>query len=732
MRAATTDQILEAPLSELLSERYLAYALSTITARSLPDARDGLKPVHRRLLFAMRQLQLAANTMPKKSARVVGDVIGKFHPHGDQSVYDALVRLAQDFAARYPLVDGQGNFGNIDGDNAAAMRYTEARMTLAAEALLQGIDEDAVDFKPTYDGDGSEPIVLPAAFPNLLANGASGIAVGMACSIPPHNVDEICAGLLHLIKHPNASVDTLLTYMPGPDFPTGGVLVEDAATIANAYKTGRGGLRLRAKWEIEKQQRGQYQIIVTEIPWQVQKARLEEKIDSLIGEKKLPLLEAVRDESADDIRLVLIPKSGNVDPDQLMAHLFRLTELETRVQLNFNVLDHGRVPRVMNLPELLQAFLDHQHVVLQRRSNWRLGKIAQRLEVLGGYLIVYLNVDEVIRIVREEDHPKEALMATFKLFEVQAEAILNMRLRNLRKLDEMELRTEFDKLSAEQSALQELLADDGKRWAKIAEEIKEIRKTFGKNTKLGARRTEIASAPSEAVITLESLIEKEPITIVVSDKAWIRAFKGHEIDPDIIKYKEGDGPRFLLPAYTTDKLLIGVTNGKFYTLGCDNLPAGRGNGEALRLLIDYGAENEIITIFPYDENAKMIVASDDGYGFIAPHSAAFAQTKSGKQVLNLNDGAEAKTFVPLIGDHIAVLGDNKKLLIFPVAELPEMLRGKGVRLQAYKDGGLNKLISFNLKDGLKYKASSKEKVETNLSEYFGKRASSGRQAMKGL
>ncbi len=724
--------ILEQPLSDILSERYLAYALSTITARSLPDARDGLKPVHRRLLYAMQQLSLRATGAPKKSARVVGDVIGKFHPHGDQSVYDALVRLAQDFAARYPLIDGQGNFGNIDGDNPAAMRYTEARLTVAAELLLEGITENAVDFRDTYDGDGSEPIVMPAAIPNLLANGATGIAVGMATSIPPHNMDEVCAAALHLIKTPKASVADLMQFMPGPDFPTGGVLVEDAATIQNCYETGRGSLRLRARWEIEKLAGGAYQIIVTEIPWMVAKGKLEERIDGLIQDKKLPLLDDVRDESAEDIRLVLIPKSRNVDPDALMATLFRTTDLESRIGINLNALDHGTIPRVMNLKELLLAFINHRHDVLVRRSNWRLAKIIERLEILGGYLIAYLNLDEVIRIIRTEDEPKPVLIRKFKLTDNQADAILNMRLRNLRKLEEMEIRTEHDGLTKEKADIEDLLQNEKRRWQVISAQIKDVQKQFGKNTKRGARRTDIAAAPALLDVSYESQIEKEPITVVCSDRGWIRAFKGHEIAADSVKYKEGDRGKYLFPAYTTDRILIFATNGKFYTLGADSLPAGRGNGEALRLLVDFGDGNDVVDVFAYADGEKLLVAADSGHGFIVLQNDVLAQTKSGKQVLNVAAGSEAKICARVTGDTVAVLGDNHKLLVFPLKDLPEMSRGKGVMLQKYKDGGLAAAKTFTFKDGLDYLAGSKAKImdRAELKDFQGERAGSGRVAPK--
>jgi len=733
---ATIQEIIrDAPLTDLLSERYLAYALSTITSRSLPDARDGLKPVHRRLLYAMSELSLRPSNPPKKSAKIVGAVMGEYHPHGDSSIYDALVRLAQDFAARYPLIDGQGNFGNIDGDNPAAMRYTESRLTTAAELLLQGIDENAVDFRPTYDDSGREPVVLPAAFPNLLANGASGIAVGMATSIPPHNVAEICSGLLQLIKAPKTPISELLNVMPGPDFPTGGLLVEDRDLIEQVYTTGRGSLRLRAKWEIEKLHGGGYQIVVTEIPWMVQKGKLEEKIDALLQEKKLPLLEDVRDESAEDIRLVLIPKSRNVDADVLMAQLFRMTELESRIGVNLNALDKGRVPRVMNLKELLQAFLDHRHEVLVRRSEWRLEKIKNRLEILGGLLIAYLNLDEVIRIIRTEDEPKPVLIKKFKLSDMQAEAILNMRLRNLRKLEEMEIRTEDKALREEQAALLDLLSSDKKRWSAIADQIKAMQKHFGPDTALGRRRTQIASAPAEINFEEAIPVEREPITVVCSDKGWVRAFRGHEVAPDSIKYKEGDREKFIFPAWSSDKILVFATNGKFYAIGADTLPSARGNGEALKLLVDVGAGNDVATLFTHDPAGKLLVASDSGHGFIVPQSEILAQTKSGKQVLNPPAGAEAKicVSVPENANHIAVLGNNQKLLLFTMDQLPEMNKGKGVQLIKTKDG-IAGARAFNLKEGLAWEsgAKTKELTTAELKDFIGERAQAGRAAPKGF
>jgi topoisomerase-4 subunit A len=616
--AQTQEKILDTDLGEAISERYLSYALSTIMSRSLPDVRDGMKPVQRRLLYAMRQLKLDPETGFKKCARVVGEVIGKYHPHGDQSVYDAMVRLAQDFAVRYPLVDGQGNFGNIDGDNAAAMRYTEARLTDVAAALLDGIDEDTVDFQETYDGEEREPVVLPAAFPNLLANGATGIAVGMATSIPPHNVSELCDGLLYLIRHPNATIAQLVNRIPGPDFPTGGTIVEPRAQIEQAYETGRGSFRLRARWNVEETGRGQYQIVVTEIPFQVQKSKLVEKIADLISDKKLPILQDVRDESSDDVRLVLEPKSRSVDPNVLMESLFKLTELEVRISLNLNVLDKNHVPRVMSLKEALQAYLDHQLEVLLRRSRFRLGKIDHRLEVLGGYLVAYLNLDEVIRIIREEDEPKAVMMRRFKLTDVQAEAILNMRLRALRRLEEMEIRGEYEALSVEKANLEALLADEKKQWARVADDIAAVKERFGAKTKLGRRRTDFAEAPVADIVPLEAMIEREPITVICSEKGWIRAMKGHQEQNGEVKYKEGDQGRFWIHAQTTDKLLLFASNGRFYTLGADKLPGGRGHGEPVRLMIDLANDEDIVALFVYQPESRLLVASSDGASWWKP------------------------------------------------------------------------------------------------------------------
>lgn len=727
--------IIDQPFGELLSERYLSYALSTIMSRSLPDVRDGMKPVHRRLLFAMDQLKLNPAQPPKKSARVVGDVIGKFHPHGDTAVYDAMVRMAQDFAQRYPLVDGQGNFGNIDGDNAAAMRYTEARLTDVALLLLDGINEDAVDFRPTYDGSEIEPVVLPGGFPNLLANGSNGIAVGMATSIPPHNVDELCAAMEHMLEDKDASVKDLMKFVSGPDFPTGGTLVEDKKDLLAAYETGRGSFRTRAKWEREDLQRGMYQIVVTEIPYQVQKSKLIEKIAELITSKKLPMLDDVRDESAEDIRLVLVPKSQNVEPELLMEALFRNSDLESRFSLNMNVLENGLVPRVMNLKEVLQAWMNHQKEVLVRRSNYRLDKVNTRLEVLEGYLIVYLNIDEVIRIIRFEDDPKAKLIKKFKLTDNQAEAILNLRLRRLHKLEEVEIRTEHDKLTKEKDELEKLIKSDARQWTRVKKQISELRKMFGKDTKLGKRRTKIGKPPEPIAVDLnEAMIEKEPITIICSKQGWVRGMKGHGHNAKDFKYKDGDRESFVIEAQTTDKLLVFGTNGRFYTIGCDKLPPGRGFGEPLRLMIDLPNDADVCELTLYQPERKLIVASSEGYGFLVKSEDVLAQTKNGKQILNVSGKAEGTIakWVDDADDHIAVIGKNRKMLVFPLEELPEMARGKGVMLQKYKDGKLSDLKTFKWENGLTYKYAGGETVVSDLNPWVGKRAAAGMMPPNGF
>ncbi len=735
MSAPTTfdDNIERQPLGKALGERYLAYALSTIMHRALPDVRDGLKPVHRRLMYAMQQLKLDPNSGFKKSARVVGDVIGRYHPHGDQAIYDALVRLAQDFTVRYPLIDGQGNFGNIDGDNAAAMRYTESRLTEVAQALLQHIDLDTVDFRETYDGEEMEPVVLPGAFPNLLANGASGIAVGMATSIPPHNAHEICDALLHLLKAPNARIETLVEYIPGPDFPTGGIIVDYYDSILEAYKTGRGSFRVRAKWEKEKGSRGTYNIVIIEMPYQIQKARLIEKIAELIQNRKVPILADVRDESAEDIRLVLEPKNKNVDPEVLMETLFKMTDLETRISLNMNVLDKDQTPRVMNLREVLQAFLDHRREVLIRRTNYRLEKIETRLELLGGYLIAYLNLDEVIRIIRFEDEPKKELIIAFKLTENQAEAILNMRLRSLRKLEEMEIKREDKDLRSERTELRKLVKSDDLQDKQLASEIKDIRTRFGYSTKLGARRTDFAEAPEFAEDAFEVLVEKEPITVICSEKGWIRALKGHADASTEVKYKEGDKERFRLHADTHDKLVVFATNGKFYTLGCDKLPGGRGNGEPIRLMVDLGNDEDIVNVMVHQPDRELIVAATSGHGFIVPENEVIATKRGGKQVLNVKTPNEAAACQVADGDSIAVMGDNRKLVIFPIEDMPVMTRGRGVTLQRYKDGGLADVKAFYLEEGLSVPdKSNRMHTFDDLFDWQGKRGNAGRLPPRGF
>ena len=749
-------------LRRAIGDRYLTYALSTIMHRALPDARDGLKPVHRRILYAMRELKLASNGGFRKSAKISGDVMGNYHPHGDAAIYDAMARLAQDFNVRYPLVDGQGNFGNIDGDNPAASRYTEARMTAAAEALMEGLAENAVDFRANYDGTLSEPVVLPAAFPNLLANGASGIAVGMATNIPPHNLHELIDACLHLIKAPNARDETLLEYVPGPDFPTGGVIVEAREAIAEAYRTGRGGIRLRARWEIEDLGRGQWQIVVTEIPYQVQKSKLIEKLAEVIQTKKVPLLADVRDESADDIRIVLEPRARTVEPDVLMGMLFRNSDLETRFSMNMNVLIDGVTPRVCSLKEVLRAFLDHRRDVLQRRSRHRMDKIDHRLEVLEGLIIAFLNLDRVIDIIRYDDDPKAALMfedwgkdhrrasseadylSPFaggkpaegeepSLSEVQAEAILNMRLRSLRRLEEMELVKERDALMQERADLEDLLASEDLQWGKIAEQLRETRKQFGRDSEGGARRSTFAEAGSFEEVPLEAMIEKEPISVVCSKMGWVRAMKGHIALDSELKFKDGDEGRFLFHAETTDRLLVIGSNGRFYTVAASNLPGGRGMGEPLRLMIDLPNEAEIVDILVHKPGRKLVVASSAGDGFIVTEDEVVAQTRTGKVVLNVKDKIVTRTVKPVTGDHVAVVGENRKVLIFPISELPEMARGKGVRLQKYKDGGLSDLMTFVLEEGLSWHdPAGRKRTETELAEWIGKRAGTGRMAPRGF
>jgi topoisomerase-4 subunit A len=729
-------EVQEIALREALEERYLAYALSTIMHRALPDARDGLKPVHRRILYGMQLLRLDPGTAFKKSAKIVGDVMGNFHPHGDQAIYDALVRLAQDFSSRYPLVDGQGNFGNIDGDNPAAYRYTEARMTEVARLLLEGINDDAVDFRPNYDGQSEEPIVLPAAFPNLLANGAQGIAVGMATSIPPHNVAELCDAALHLIEKPDTKSKSLLKYVPGPDFPTGGVVIDSRAEIAEAYTTGRGSFRVRAKWTQEDAGRGTWQIVVTEIPWLVQKTRLIERMAELLNEKKLPLVGDVRDESAEDIRLVIEPRAKTVDPVIMMESIFKLTELESRIPLNMNVLVKGKIPKVIGLAEALREWLDHRRDVLLRRSNHRLKQIAHRLEVLGGYLIAYLNIDKVIKIIRTEDEPKPVLMKTFKLTDVQAEAILNMRLRNLRRLEEFEIRKEDKELRAEKKALDELVGSEKKQWDRIGEQIRELKEKYGKKTPIGKRRTEFSVPPEhdEAAIE-EAMVVREPITVVLSDKGWVRALRGHVEDLSNIAFKQDDKLKIAFFAETTSKLMMFGTNGRFYTVEAGKLPGGRGHGEPVRLLIDLEQESDIVTVFPYQGGRKFIVASHEGKGFVVPEDECLGTTRKGKTILNVKAPDEARAVCVVEGDQVASIGDNRKMVIFPIDQLPEMSRGAGVRMQRYKDGGLSDVKTFKGSEGMTWKDASDRTFSLTLKEladWRGNRADAGRLAPKGF
>jgi topoisomerase-4 subunit A len=735
---ALPDEIRSETLSKALAERYLAYALSTITQRALPDVRDGLKPVHRRILFGMRLLRLDPDSAFKKSAKVVGDVMGSFHPHGDQAIYDALVRLAQEFSVRYPLVDGQGNFGNVDGDNAAAMRYTESRMTAAAQALLDGLDEDAVDFRTTYDGETREPVVLPAAFPNLLANGSNGIAVGMATSIPPHNLGELCAATIALIENPALQDRSLLKFVKGPDFPTGGIIVEEQASMAEAYKTGRGSFRVRARWEKEEGTRGTYQIVVTEIPYQVQKSKLIERIAELLELKKLPLLDDIHDESAEDIRIVLTPKSRVVEPEILMEQLFRASDLEARIPLNMNVLDRGLVPRVMGLKEVLAAFAAHRREVLERRSAFRLEKIRARLEVLEGYLAVFLNLDKVIRIIRTEDEPKPKLMKAFSLNEVQADAILNMRLRSLRKLEEMEIRGEHDSLTRERKELTKLMGSEKLKSERLIEELKAVDAKFGLKTALGKRRTQIAaaadvaelSALAEHVEERANAVEREPITVVCSQKGWLRALTGHKDQSKDDKYREGDRARFWFHAQTTDQIMLLSTDGRFFTLDGSKLPGGRGNGEAIRTFIDLPPDADIVTMFAHVPGRKLLVVATSGHGFVTNEDEAVAMTKNGKRVMNVKPGVEAVSCRAVDGDSVAVVGENRKLLIFKLDEVPELARGQGVYLQRYKDGGLLDAASFTWKSGLKDE-NGRLFEASELKEWRGERAQAGRIVPRG-
>jgi topoisomerase-4 subunit A len=736
------DSIEPIDLRKALEERYLAYALSTITHRALPDARDGLKPVHRRIMHTMRLLRLNPDQGFAKCARIVGDVMGKFHPHGNDAIYDALVRLAQDFSVRYPLVDGQGNFGNVDGDAAAAMRYTEARMTEVAATLLEGITEDAVDFRPTYNEEDEEPIVLPGTFPNLLANGSSGIAVGMATSIPPHNAAELCTAALLLIDKPDTPIEKLVSasaedgLVQGPDFPTGGIVVDDRDAILEAYRTGRGGFRLRARWHQEDQGRGTWQIIVTEVPYQVQKSKLVEKIAELLIAKKLPLLEDVRDESAEDIRLVLVPKSRAIDPALLMASLFKLTDLEVRFPLNMNVLSRGKVPNILSLKGALQEWLDHRKDVLVRRSKHRLAEIERRLEILAGYLVAYLNIDAVIKIIREEDEPKPVMMKRWDLTDNQAEAILNMRLRALRKLEEFEIRKEHDALTKEKKQIETLLKSDAKQWSTVRWQVEQTRKQFGTDTKLGKRRTTFAEAPEHDDAEIHhAMVEKEPVTVVVSEKGWLRAMKGHLADFSTLQFKEGDSLKLAFHAQTTDKVIVFTTGGKFYTIGADRLPGGRGHGEPIRIIVDMENDQDIVTAFVHDPARKLLLASHQGNGFVVPEVEVVANTRKGKQVMNVRSPDEARRCVMMEGDHVAIVGDNRKLLIFPLADVPEMGRGKGVRLQKYKDGGTLDIKTFKLAEGLSWQDSADRtfvKTKQELADWIGQRASAGRLAPKGF
>jgi topoisomerase IV subunit A len=722
-------------LQNALEERYLAYALSTIMHRALPDVRDGLKPVHRRILHVMRNLGLNPNTSFRKSAKIVGDVMGGFHPHGNQAIYDALVRLAQDFSTRYPLVDGQGNFGNIDGDNAAADRYTEARMTSVAMLLLDGLNEDTVDFRPNYDGRETEPSVLPGAFPNILANGTTGIAVGMATNIPPHNLAELCDAALHLIKTPNAGVEKLCQFIIGPDFPTGGIVIDTHASIVEAYRTGKGSFRVRARWSVEDLGRGAWQIVVTEIPYMVQKSKLISQVADLLNDKKLPLLGDIRDESAEDIRVVIEPKTRNIEAAVLMEQLFRATEFENRISLNMNVLSGGKVPMVMSLKDVLKEWLDHRKSVLVRGTNFRLNAIARRLEILDGYLIAYLNLDEVIRIIREDDEPKSALIARFKLTDVQAESILNMRLRALRKLEELEIRKEHVELIKEQKGLKGLLKSDDEQWQRIADDIRTVKDTYGKKTPLGRRRTDFVEPPDVGEVLDDMLVEKEPVTVVCSEKGWIRSMKGLITDVSTLTYKDGDEARFVVQAMTTDKMMLFTSSGKFFTFEASKLPGGRGHGEPVRLLADVEATDQIIALFVLQPDARRILASTGGDGFIVNETDCVATTRKGKQVLNVKVPTEALVCRSVVenADHVATIGENRKLLVFKLAELPEMARGKGVRMQKFKDGGLSDATTFNLKRGLNWTdTSGREWTVTDLAEWIGERAQAGKLPPKGF
>ncbi len=731
---ATKQNIEDVSFKSALEQRYLAYSLSTIMSRSLPDVRDGLKPVHRRLLYAMQQLKLNPETGFKKCARVVGDVIGKYHPHGDISVYDAMVRLAQNFAVRYPLVEGQGNFGSIDGDNAAAMRYTEARLTPIAMELLRDIHRDTVDFSPTYDGSEEEPVVMPATFPNLLANGSDGIAVGMATSIPPHNLDELCEAAQALLKSKATTIEDICKIVQGPDLPTGGIIIESRASMREAYKTGRGGFRIRSKWKKEELSHGTYQIVITQIPYQVQKDKLIEKFAELYFAKKLPLLGNFRDESSEEIRIVLEPRNRQVEPEMLMESVFKLTEFEKRISLNLNVIDIKGVPRVMNIKEALEDFLAHRNNVVLRRSNNRLAEIARRLEILGGLLVAYLNIDELIKIIREQDEPKPVLMKKFKITDLQAESILNLRLRNLRRLEEFEIKAEKKALMEEQAALQEIVNDEKKRKKLISTELQGIRDRFGKDTELGKRRTKLGKEPVGVVVDIQAFVESEPITILCSDKGWIRALKGHKEDVSDAKYKEGDEERFVIRAKTTDKLLVFSSTGKFYTIGCDKLPPGKGFGEPLSVQVDMAQQEDLQNLLIYKPGTKILVAAESGKGFIVPADDVVAQTKNGKQILNVKEGDRAvkATEMGADHDHIAVIGNNRKMLIFAITALPEMKRGTGISLQKYKDGKLADVITFKRSAGLTYKFGNGTTTETSLATWVADRGTAGKMPPQGF
>jgi topoisomerase-4 subunit A len=723
-------------LREALEERYLQYALSTITGRALPDARDGLKPVHRRILYGMHILRLDPASPFKKCAKIVGDVMGSFHPHGDQAIYDALVRLAQDFSSRYPLVDGQGNFGNVDGDAAAAYRYTEARMTAVARLLLEGINEDAIDFRPNYSGEEKEPIVLPAALPNLLANGAQGIAVGMATSVPPHNIAELCDAALYLIAHRGATGEQLLTFVQGPDFPTGGIVIDSREQIIETYRTGRGSFRLRARWEREEGSRGQWVVVVTEIPYGVQKSRLIEKLAELIVERKLPLVADVRDESAEDVRIVIEPRARNVEPALMMETLFKLSELETRFPVNMNVLVEGAVPRVVSLDEALRQWLDHRRVVLERRSRHRLAAIVHRLEVLAGMIIVFLNLDKVIRIIREEDDAKAVLKAKFKLTDVQVDYILDTRLRALRKLEEMELRKEHAELGKEKKEVEELLADERKQWKIVTAQIRELKKTFSLQTELGRRRTTFEDAPQTADIDLtEAMIEREPVTVVVTQKGWIRTLKGHVSDLSNLQFKGDDALDAAFFAYTTSKVLALASNGKAYTLDVAKLPGGRGYGEHIRLMADIDEDASIVAVLPHQTGESLLLVSGDGRGFVVRQDDLVGTTRKGKAALSVDAPAQLKIVAPAQGDHVAIIGENRKLLVFPLSEAPHMSRGKGVRMQRYKDGGASDAKVFALADGLSWTDASGRVFTVSaveLKDWIGHRAEAGRLPPRGF